>query len=46
MILDARNQLTTAPWLFAFPGIAILATVLSMNLVSDALRAAFDPRSA
>jgi len=46
MILDARNQLTTAPWLFLFPGLAILLTVLAVNLVSDALRAAFDPRSA
>jgi peptide/nickel transport system permease protein len=46
MVLEARDALATAPWTILFPGLAILVTVLSVNLVSDALRAAFDPRSA
>jgi peptide/nickel transport system permease protein len=46
MVLEARDALSTAPWTLVAPGLAILVTVLAVNLVSDALRAAFDPRSA
>ena len=46
MILDAKPLLVTAPWIALFPGLAILLTVLAVNLIGDALRAAFDPRSA
>jgi len=46
MILDGRNVLTVAPWVSIFPGLAIVATVLSVNLLGDALRDAADPRSA
>ena len=46
MVLDARDALTTTPWTIVFPGMAILITVLAVNVLSDALRAAFDPRSA
>lgn len=46
MVLDSRDALSIAPWTLFFPGLAILITVLAVNLVSDALRAAFDPRSA
>lgn len=46
MVFDARNDFSVAPWTVLFPGLAILVTVLAVNLVSDALRAAFDPRSA
>ena len=46
MVFDARNDFSAAPWTAIFPGLAILVTVLAVNLVSDALRAAFDPRSA
>jgi len=46
MVLDARDALTTTPWTILFPGAAILITVLAVNVLSDALRAAFDPRSA
>jgi len=31
-------------WIFVFPGMAIMATVLSFNLVGDALRDVLDPR--
>jgi peptide/nickel transport system permease protein len=46
MILDARSLLTTAPWASIFPGLAIVVTVLAVNLIGDALRGALDPRSA
>lgn len=46
MILDGRGVLTVAPWVSLFPGLAIVATVLSVNLLGDALRDAADPRSA
>jgi peptide/nickel transport system permease protein len=46
MVLEARTLLAVAPWAAFFPGLAIGVTVLSVNLVSDSLRAAFDPRAA
>jgi peptide/nickel transport system permease protein len=33
----------TRPWLFYFPGLAILIIVLSINLIGDGVRDAFDP---
>ncbi|HET8634560.1 MAG TPA: ABC transporter permease [Gemmatimonadales bacterium] len=44
MILDGKDVLTAAPWVSIFPGLAIIATVLAVNLFGDALRAASDPR--
>jgi peptide/nickel transport system permease protein len=46
MVLDARPFLSSAPWTALFPGAAIVATVLAVNLLGDALSAALDPRSA
>ena len=46
MILEAREVLVTAPWAGLFPGLAIVLTVLSVNLVGDAVRDAVDPRGA
>ena len=47
MIADGRDlsQLRHAPWTSLFPGLAIGAAVLGFNLLGDALRDAFDPRS-
>lgn len=45
MILDAKPVLVSAPWAGIFPGMAIVITVLSVNLFGDALRDAMDPRS-
>jgi ABC-type dipeptide/oligopeptide/nickel transport system permease subunit len=44
MLSDERNSIFTAPHLVFFPGIAIMLTVLSFNLIGDALRDALDPR--
>jgi len=46
MVLEARPLIVSAPWTALFPGAAIVLTVLSVNLVGDALQAALDPRSA
>jgi peptide/nickel transport system permease protein len=44
MISLGRDFVTVAWWLPTFPGLAILVTVLSINLVGDRLRDALDPR--
>jgi peptide/nickel transport system permease protein len=44
MVADGRNVLLNAWWLSTFPGLAIVLTVLSFNLVGDGLRDALDPR--
>jgi len=44
MVSDGRNYLLDAWWLATFPGLAIVFTVLSFNLVGDGLRDALDPR--
>jgi peptide/nickel transport system permease protein len=44
MILDSKEVLVSAPWTGIFPGLAILITVLSVNLFGDALRDTLDPR--
>jgi peptide/nickel transport system permease protein len=46
MIGDAREMLRTAWYLAALPGISIVLTVLSLNLLGDALNDAFNPRLA
>ena len=45
MLEEAYSYLERAPWLWFFPGMLILLTVLSINFVGDGLRDAFDPRS-
>jgi peptide/nickel transport system permease protein len=45
MMSGAYNYIETAPWLWFFPGLLILLTVLSINFVGDGLRDALDPRS-
>jgi ABC-type dipeptide/oligopeptide/nickel transport system permease subunit len=46
MLGAERNQVFTSPHLVFFPGIAIMITVLSFNLLGDGLRDAIDPRLA
>lgn len=45
MLDGAYNYIETAPWLWIFPGLLIVLTVLSINFVGDGLRDALDPRS-
>jgi peptide/nickel transport system permease protein len=44
MLAEGRGFIETAWWMGVFPGLAIFVTVLSFNLVGDALRDALDPR--
>ncbi|WP_169945363.1 ABC transporter permease [Microbispora sp. H11081] len=43
MLADGRQYVASAPHVSIFPGLAILATVLSLNLVGDGFRDTFDP---
>ena len=44
MIGSARTVLRQAWWMSFFPGVAILLTVLSLNLIGEGLNDAFNPR--
>jgi ABC-type dipeptide/oligopeptide/nickel transport system permease subunit len=44
MVADGRQFLLEAWWVSTLPGIAILLLVLSINIASQSLRDAFDPR--
>ncbi|MDT3316216.1 ABC transporter permease [Microbacterium sp. KSW4-11] len=42
---EARSYLTTAPWMWGFPGLALILTVLAMNILIDNVRDILDPRA-
>jgi peptide/nickel transport system permease protein len=44
MLADSQTLITLAPHLALFPGLAIVATVLGLNLLGDGLRDWLDPR--
>ena len=44
MVAEGRQYITSAYWITLFPGLAILVTVLSLNLFGDWLRDTLDPR--
>ncbi|MFA5353479.1 MAG: ABC transporter permease [Thermodesulfovibrionales bacterium] len=44
ILTSGKDNITVAWWLSLFPGLAILVTVLSYNLVGEGLRDALDPR--
>lgn len=44
MVNEGREYMRIAWWISLFPGLAIMAAVLSMNLLGDGLRDAIDPR--
>ena len=43
---ESRSYLTIAPWFSIFPGIAIVVTVLALNVFGDMLRDMLDPHTA
>jgi peptide/nickel transport system permease protein len=45
LIASGQEQIVSAPWLTLVPGIAIVLTVLSLNIFGDGLRDALDPRA-
>jgi ABC-type dipeptide/oligopeptide/nickel transport systems, permease components len=44
MLSEAKEQMRYSSYLMVFPGIAIMISVLSLNLIGDGLRDALDPR--
>jgi dipeptide transport system permease protein len=44
MLASARDYIERANWVVTLPGLAILVTVLAINLMGDGLRDALDPR--
>ena len=44
MVADGRELIVTAWWVAFFPGVAIMLTVLSLNLFGDWLRDRLDPK--
>jgi len=45
LLEQATEYYTQVPWLMVWPGLAVLITTLSFNLLGDGLRDAFDPRA-
>ncbi len=43
MLTDARKYVRVAWWLAVFPGLAIMGTVMAINLLGDGVRDALDP---
>jgi ABC-type dipeptide/oligopeptide/nickel transport system permease subunit len=44
MVADGRAFILDAWWVSTFPGLAILVLVLAINVASQGLRDAFDPK--
>jgi peptide/nickel transport system permease protein len=44
MLAAGREYMNSAPWLMVFPGLAIVFSVLSLQLLGDGLRDLVDPR--
>jgi len=44
MLADGRSFIRSDPWMCIFPGLAIMFTVLALNLLGDGLRDALDPK--
>ena len=44
MLFDAQTRMMVAPYLAIFPGMAIVITVLGLNLLGDGLRDVLDPK--
>ena len=44
MLAEGRNYLREQWWIATFPGLAIMVTVLAMNLLGDGVRDTLDPR--
>lgn len=45
MLFEAQTRMAVAPWMAVFPGMAIVLTVLGLNLLGDGLADILDPKS-
>jgi len=43
MLADGRDYVSSAWWITAFPGVAIMVTAAGVNFLGDGLRDLFDP---
>jgi ABC-type dipeptide/oligopeptide/nickel transport system permease subunit len=43
LVSDGVNAADSRPWLFYIPGLALMIIVMSINLIGDGIRDAFDP---
>ena len=46
LVSSGQARATTSPWLFYFPGLAVMVMVVCVSFVGDGLRRALDPRDA
>ena len=44
MLFNAQSAIFDSPWIAAFPGLMIMLSVLSINLIGEGIRDAIDPR--
>ena len=44
IMAEGRQYLVEAPWIISIPGVALMLTVLGLNLLGDGLRDVLDPR--
>ncbi|MBV9517250.1 MAG: ABC transporter permease [Hyphomicrobiales bacterium] len=44
IMAQGRQYMTEAPWIITVPGVALMITVLGLNLLGDGLRDVLDPR--
>lgn len=44
IMAQGRQYMTEAPWIITIPGVALMITVLGLNLLGDGLRDILDPR--
>ena len=44
LLSDARSYISSYPYMMIFPGLAIMLTVLAINMMGDGLRDALDPK--
>jgi peptide/nickel transport system permease protein len=44
MLSEGQQFFLSSPWMLAFPGVALLLTLLGFNLLGDGLRDALDPK--
>lgn len=44
MLTESRSFVGQAPWLIIFPGLVVMVTVVSVNMMGDGLRDLLDPR--
>ena len=44
MLFDAQTRMVVAPWMAIFPGMAIVITVLGLNLIGDGISDTLDPK--